>query len=95
MQTGLIESWRTRVLMILMRVLLLFGGAAIVVGAILAARDRVWNVVAVDAAALSMIVVLFLLPERFFRAKTLFTIAVAFCSASSSRSNSGCSLVGP
>ena len=78
MQTGLIESWRTRVLMILMRVQLLFGGAAIVVGAILAARDRVWNVVAVDAAALSMIVVLFLLPERFFRAKTLFTIAVAF-----------------
>ena len=71
MQTGLIGSWRTRVLKILMRVLLIFGGAAIVGGAFLAARNEVWNVVAVDAVALALIVGLFLLPDRFFRTKSL------------------------
>ena len=77
MQTGLIGSWRTRVLKILMRVLLIFGGAAIVGGAFLAARNEVWNVVAVDAVALALIVGLFLLPDRFFRTKSLFVIATA------------------
>ena len=61
-----------------MRVLLFFGGAAIVGGATLAARDEVWSVVAVDAVALALIVGLFLLPERFFRAQTLFITVTAF-----------------
>ena len=77
MQTGLIGNWRTRVLKILMRVLLIFGGVAIVGGAILAARNEVWNVVAVDAVALALIVGLFLLPDRFFRTKSLLVIATA------------------
>ncbi len=78
MEKNIIESWRVRVLSILMRVLLFFGGTAIISGAILAAKTGAWQVVGMDAFSLAIVIGLFFLPKRFFRIKAIFFVGITF-----------------